>query len=91
MAITMLTPTPLSATTDAPPAPVGRWRRSAMQSVRQNLAPWLAVKGVLTALVFAGQVTVWTAFILDTVVSVIAVAYGWRLARRQAAPAASRR
>jgi len=53
-----------------------------VQGVRQNLVPWLVVKAVLTALVFGGQVGVWTAFVLDTAVSVLVLAYGWWLARR---------
>ena len=53
-----------------------------VQGVRQNLVPWLAVKAVLTALVFGGQVGVWTAFVLDTAVSILVLAYGWWLARR---------
>ena len=53
-----------------------------VQGVRQNLVPWLAVKAVLTVLVFGGQVGVWTAFVLDTAVSVLVLAYGWWLARR---------
>jgi cation transport ATPase len=52
------------------------------QGVRQNLLPWLAVKAVLTALVFSGQVGVWTAFVLDTAVSMLVLAYSWWLARR---------
>ena len=62
-----------------------RWRKSALQMMtRRNLLPWLAIKSVLTALVFSGQMTVWTAFVLDTIVSVAVIAYGWRFARRQA-------
>lgn len=62
-----------------------RWRRSALQMMtRRNLVPWLAVKSVLTALVFSGQMTVWTAFVLDTVVSVVVITYGWHVARRLA-------
>jgi cation transport ATPase len=53
-----------------------------VQGVRQNLVPWLAVKAVLTGLVFGGQVGVWTAFVLDTAVSILVLAYGWWLARR---------
>jgi cation transport ATPase len=49
--------------------------------VRQNLLPWLAVKAVLTALVFSGQLGVWNAFVLDTLVSLLVLAYGWWLAR----------
>ena len=73
MAMTMLTPRDATATA---------WRRAIVQGVRQNLVPWLAVKGVLTALVFSGQVGVWTAFVLDTAVSVLVLAYGWWLVRR---------
>ena len=51
-----------------------------VQGVRQNLLPWLAVKAVLTALVFSGQVGVWTAFWLDTAVSLLVLAYSWWLA-----------
>jgi cation transport ATPase len=83
MAMTMLTPrndTTTAATAVA--AAPGRWRRALIQGVRQNLVPWLAVKGVLTALVFSGQVGVWTAFWLDTLLSILVLAYGWRLARR---------
>jgi cation transport ATPase len=95
MAVTMLTPRDVAveAAVDAP-APAagavtaaGRWRRSALRMMtRRNLLPWLAVKSVLTALVFSGEMTVWTAFVLDTVVSVAVIAYGWRLARREAGP-----
>jgi cation transport ATPase len=83
MAMTMLTPrdTATTAATVATPA-LGRWRRAMVQSVRQNLLPWLAVKAVLTALVFSGQVGVWTAFWLDTAVSLLVLAYSWWLARR---------
>ena len=56
---------------------------------RRNLLPWLAIKSVLTALVFSGHMTVWTAFVLDTVVSVVVIAYGWRVARRQAGQVAT--
>jgi cation transport ATPase len=83
MAMPMLTPRDTGAAAVAPVAPVlGRWRRALVQGVRQNLLPWLAVKAVLTALVLSGQVGVWTAFVLDTVVSLLVVAYGWWLARR---------
>jgi cation transport ATPase len=83
MAMTMLTPTDTAATAATPVAPEpSRWRRGLVQGVRQNLLPWLAVKAVLTALVLSGQVGVWTAFVLDTVVSLLVVAYGWWLARR---------
>lgn len=79
MAMTMLTPRDTTATAVAP-AP-GRWRRALVQGVRQNLLPWLAVKAVLTALVFSGQLGVWNAFVLDTLVSLLVLAYGWWLAR----------
>ena len=83
MAITMLTPTDAAATAVGPGTPArSRWRRGLVQGVRQNLLPWLAVKAVLTALVISGQVGVWTAFVLDSVVSLLVVAYGWWLARR---------
>jgi hypothetical protein len=84
MAMTMLTPRDTTATTAtavAAPA-LGRWRRAMVQGVRQNLLPWLAVKAILTALVFSGQVGVWTAFVLDTAVSALVLAYTWWLARR---------
>ena len=61
-----------------------QWRRSALQLMtRRNLVPWLLVKTVLTALVFSGRMAVWTAFVLDTIVSVVVIAYGWQVARRQ--------
>ena len=83
MAMTMLTPRDTAATATPPVvAALSRWRRGMIQGVRQNLVPWLAVKGVLTALVFSGQMGVWTAFVLDTVVSVMVLAYGWWLTRR---------
>ena len=88
MAVTMLTPRDAAVEASAPTAAslaASRWRRSALQMMtRRNLLPWLAIKSVLTALVFSGQMTVWTAFVLDTVVSVAVIAYGWRFARRQA-------
>ena len=56
--------------------------RDVLLGVRQNLLPWLGVKGVLTALVLAGHVGVWTAFVLDTAMSALVVAYGWWLTRR---------
>ena len=60
-----------------------RWRRGAVQMMtRRNLLPWLAVKSVLTVLVFSGRMSVWTAFVLDTLVSVAVIAYGWHVARR---------
>ena len=37
---------------------------------------------ILTALVFSGQVGVWTAFVLDTAVSLVVLGYSWWLARR---------
>ncbi|HUG52652.1 MAG TPA: hypothetical protein VMR21_03595 [Vicinamibacteria bacterium] len=76
----MLTPrdVPIAA---APAAPA-RWRRAAVLSVRQYLVPWLAVKSTLTALVVVGLMGFWTAFVADTVVSLLVVAYGWHLARR---------
>jgi cation transport ATPase len=70
-----------AAASVATPA-LGRWRRTMVQGVRQNLLPWVAVKAVLTALVFAGQVGVWTAFWIDTAVSLLVLAYSWWLARR---------
>ena len=83
MAMTMLTPRDTAATATPAVVPaVSRWRRGLIQGVRQNLVPWLAVKGVLTALVFSGQVGVWTAFVLDTLVSVLVLAYSWWLTRR---------
>jgi len=81
MAMTMLTPRDTAAASTAVPA-FSRWRRGMIQSVRQNLLPWLAVKAVLTALVFTGQVGVWTAFVLDTAVSALVLGYSWWLARR---------
>jgi hypothetical protein len=88
MAVTMLTPRQVAVEASIPAAgsvTPRRWRRSALQMMtRRNLLPWLAIKSVLTALVFSGQMTVWTAFVLDTVVSLVVIAYGWRLARRQA-------
>jgi hypothetical protein len=88
MAVTMLTPGNVTAEATAPATIAApRWRRSASQMLtRRNLLPWLAVKSVLTALVFSGHMTVWTAFVLDTVVSVAVIAYGWRAARRLAGP-----
>ena len=68
MAMTLPTPTAARATAGAPA--FSRWRRAIVQGVRQNLLPWLAIKAVLTALVFGGQVGVWTAFVLDTAVLV---------------------
>jgi cation transport ATPase len=82
MAVTMLTPTE-APPADDPGSASGRWRRAALENVRRKLAPWLAIKGVLIVLVLAGLVRVWPAFVLDTAVSVVAVAYAWRLARRK--------
>ena len=82
MAMTMLTPRDATATSTAVVPAFSRWRRGMVQSVRQNLLPWLAVKAVLTALVFTGQISVWNAFWLDTAVSVLVLAYSWWLARR---------
>jgi hypothetical protein len=69
-----------------------QWRRSALQMMtRRNLIPWLIVKSVLTALVFSGWMSVGTAFVLDTIVSIVVIAYGWHVARRQmGVPAANR-
>jgi hypothetical protein len=93
MAVTMLTPRDAAIEASASAvelAAVPRWRRSALQMMtRRNLLPWLVIKSALTALVFSGQMTVWTAFILDTVVSVAVIAYGWRAARRQAGTTAT--
>jgi cation transport ATPase len=82
MAMTMLTPRDATATSAAVVPALSRWRRGMVQGVRQNLVPWLAVKGVLTALVFGGQLSVWSAFWLDTAVSLLVLAYSWWLARR---------
>ena len=83
MAMTMLTPRDTTATSTADGIPaLSRWRRGMIQGIRQNLLPWLAVKAVLTALVFSGQVGVWTAFVLDTAVSLVVLGYSWWLARR---------
>ena len=82
MAMTMLTPRDTAAASTAVVPAFSRWRRGMIQSVRQNLLPWLAVKAVLTALVFTGQVGVWTAFVLDTAVSALVLGYSWWLARR---------
>lgn len=85
MAATMPTPTKIEAA-EAPQSftavIVQQWRRVPFQLTRRNVVPWLAVKAVLTAAVFTGQVGVWTAFALDTAVSVAVVVYGWRLGRR---------
>jgi cation transport ATPase len=83
MAMTMLTPPATTATSTTTVVPAfSRWRRGMIQSVRQNLLPWLAVKAILTALVFTGQVGVWTAFVLDTLASALVLGYSWWLARR---------
>ena len=84
MAMTMLTPrdTAATAATSVATPSLGRWRRAMVQGVRQNLLPWLAVKAVLTALVFSGQISVWSAFWLDTAVSLLVLAYSWWLSRR---------
>ena len=86
MAVTMLTPRDRTAEASAPASGfkmARRWRRSALQMMtRRNLVPWLAVKSALTALLFSGQMTVWTAFVLDTIASVVVIAYGWHVARR---------
>src|SRR5262249_47694140 len=74
MAATMLTPGEMP-TTDVPaPQSLGatvvrHWRRAPFQLTRRSVVPWLAVKGVLTALVFLGWMGVWTAFALDTAIS----------------------
>jgi len=83
MAMTMLTPRDTTATSTAAVIPaLSRWRRGMIQGIRQNLLPWLAVKAVLTALVFSGQISVWSAFWLDTAVSLLVLAYSWWLTRR---------
>jgi hypothetical protein len=86
MAMTMLTPhdAPSGERLELPPPAAGakRWRRTMIRAVRQNLLPWLAVKAILTLLVFEGQVSVGTAFVLDTAVSALVIGYGWWLARR---------
>ena len=87
MAATMLTPGEMP-TTDVPvpqslgAAMIRQWRRAPFQLTRRSVIPWLTVKGILTALVFLGWTGVWTAFALDTAVSLAVVAYGWRAARR---------
>jgi hypothetical protein len=87
MAATMLTPGEMPTAEAPEPQSLGatmvrQWRRSPFQLTRRSVVPWLSVKGVLTALVFLGWLGVWTAFALDTAVSVAVVAYGWRAARR---------
>jgi cation transport ATPase len=84
MAMTVLTPRDSAERIELPIPAVAasRWRRAVIRGVRQNLAPWLAVKALLTVLVFSGRMAVWTAFVLDTAVSLVVLAYGWWLARR---------
>jgi hypothetical protein len=86
MAMTMLTPhdAPSGEGLELPPPAAGanRWRRAVVRGVRQNLLPWLVVKAVLTLLVFEGQVSVGTAFVLDTALSALVIGYGWWLGRR---------
>ena len=86
MAMTMLTPqdAPSGERIQLPdPSVAARpWRRAVLRSLRQNLAPWLAVKALLTTLVFTGQLGLWPAFAIDTAVSALVLAYGWWLARR---------
>ena len=86
MAMTMLTPRDAPSGERIPlPDPAlaaSRWRRAVIRGLRQNLVPWLAVKGLLTALVFTGQLGLWPAFAIDTAVSALVLAYGWWLARR---------
>jgi len=84
MAMTMLTPrdTAATAATSVATPVLGSWRRAMVQGVRQNILPRLPVKAVLTALVFSRQVGVWTAFVLDTAVSLVVLGYSWWLARR---------
>lgn len=87
MAMTMLTPhdAPSGEGLELPPPAAAtpiRWRRAIVRGVRQNLLPWLVVKAVLTLLVFEGQVSVGTAFVLDTALSALVIGYGWWLARR---------
>jgi hypothetical protein len=87
MAAIMLTPQDVRTAEIALPAGIrvaipSRWRRAAIQAIRQNAVPWLAVKGTLTGLVLLGFMGVWVAFALDTLVSAAVVAYGWWLARR---------
>jgi hypothetical protein len=63
--------------------PVSRWRQAVVQAVRpQNLIPWVAVKSTLAALMATNQIGFWAAFTLDTVASLVVLAFGWRLARR---------
>lgn len=55
-----------------------------MQGFARKLAPALAVKALLIGLVIADLVSIWPAFVVDTLISVVAIAYGWRMARRKA-------
>ena len=65
------------------PRIASRWRQAAAQAVRpQNLIPWVAVKSMLAALMATNQIGFWAAFTLDSVASLVVLAYGWRLARR---------
>jgi cation transport ATPase len=82
MAVTMLTPRDFPVASLAPTDGLNRWLRAGVQAVRQNLIPWLAIKSTLTALVVVGLMGFWTAFAADTVISLLIVAHGWRLARR---------
>ena len=80
---TMTTFTQRDLRTERAPRPLSRWRQAAIQAVRpQNLIPWLAVKSTLVALMATNQIGFWAAFTLDTVASLVVLAYGWRLARR---------
>jgi hypothetical protein len=82
MAVTMLTPT--SPPADDPGSATGRWRR-ATQGLGRKLALPVAVKAILVVLVVAGLVRIGPAFVLDTAISVAAIAYGWRVTRRKTA------
>jgi hypothetical protein len=87
MAATMLTPGEMPTDNVSAPqsfaATVSRqWRRVPFQLNRRTVGPWLGIKAVLTALVFLGQMGVWTAFAVDTAVSLAVVVRGWRAARR---------
>jgi hypothetical protein len=82
MAVTLLTPAELPPAAD-PGSAFGRWPRAALQGAGRKLAPWLAIKAVLIALVMAGLVRVWPAFVADTAISVAVIVYGWRVARRK--------
>ena len=83
MAVTILTPTRLPA--DDPGSATGRWRRATLQGLGRKLALPVAVKAILVGLVVAGLVRIGPAFVLDTAISVAAIAYGWRVARRKTA------